>query len=154
MRATRKSLRQTLNLTNDAPRAIAGAAFWHSLLGLGRVGEPLTPVYTWADGRGADDAVRLRAEFDEHQIQQRILELLEGAIGRAKKIIVSGGILQSPASLQILADTLGRNLETCADQEASLRGAAVHALEQLETKVLPPKRGRRIRPHPKNSIRA
>ena len=394
LRATRKSLRQTLSLTNGAPRAIAGAAFWHSLLGLDRAGEPLTPIYTWADGRGAEDAARLRAEFDEHEIQQRtgcmlrasfwpaklrwirrtqpklfrrvtrwvspaewlfekiwtvracshsmasgtglyhlarrdwddellaacrltrahvgalcdamdhngtsvfpaigdgaasnlgsgvsaarvvsinvgtsaavraviateaplpfglfrfvvdqkrfllggavsnagnlhawcrrelrlpdddhalekilrqpaaawltvlpfwvterapswpehlggvivgltqasaaadllraaaaavsyrladILELLEGAIGRAKKIIVSGGILQSPASLQILADALGRNLETCANQEASLRGAAVHALEQLGIRVLPPKRGRRIRPHPKNSIRA
>jgi gluconokinase len=394
LRATRKCLRQTCHLTNDRPRAIAGSAFWHSLLGLDRAGEPLTPVYTWADARAVEDAARLRAEFDEHAIQQRtgcmlrasfwpaklrwlrrtepklfrhvsrwvspaewifekiwnvracshsmasgtglynsarrdwddellaasclmktqlgvlcdsverdgtpmfpalgdgaagnlgsgaaapsvvainvgtsaavrsvlveearlpfglfrfvvderrfllggavsnagnlrawcrrelhlpndertleklirrpaaepltvlpfwvnerapswpeqldgvilgltqattaadlirattlavscrladILELLEGAIGRAKKIVVSGGILASPASLQILAEALERNLETCADQEASLRGAAVHALENLGTKVPPPKVGRTIRPERKNLVRA
>ena len=61
----------------------------------------------------------------------QILELLERSIGRAKKIIVSGGILQSPASLQLLADSLGRDLEICSEQEASLRGAAIYALEKL-----------------------
>jgi gluconokinase len=74
-----------------------------------------------------------------------ILEILEGSIGRAKKIIVSGGILQSPASLQLLADSLGRDLEVAGDQEASLRGAAVHALEQLGRKIAPPKFQRQIR---------
>ena len=74
-----------------------------------------------------------------------ILEEVESAIGRAKKIIVSGGIRQSPASLQILADSLGRDLEVCADQEASLRGAAVHALERLGHKIAAPKFQRRIR---------
>lgn len=75
-----------------------------------------------------------------------ILALLETAAGRAKKIIVSGGILQSPASLQILADSLGRELYVCTEQEASLRGAAIHAVEQIGGKVDPPKTGRRIRP--------
>jgi len=394
LHATRKCLYQTSRLTTARPRAVAGSAFWHSLLGLDRAGEPLTPIYTWAEARGAQDAARLRAEFDEHQIQQRtgcmlrasfwpaklrwlrrtqpklfrrvrrwvspaewiferiwdvhgcshsmasgtglydcarhdwdnellaavcltrvqlgvlrdaveregslvfpalgdgaasnlgsgaaapgvvainvgtsaavrsvlatdirppfglfrfvvderrtllggavsnagnlrawcrrelrlpndertleklirrpaaapltvlpfwvnerapswpehldgvilgltqattaadllratalavscrladILELLEGTIGRAKKIVVSGGILASPASLQILAEALGRNLETCADQEASLRGAAVHALENLGAKVPPPKPGRTIRPEPENVVRA
>lgn len=74
-----------------------------------------------------------------------IFDQLESAIGRAEKVIVSGGILQSPASLQILADSLGRDLLTCADQEASLRGAAVHALEQVGEKVPAPKEGRPIR---------
>ncbi len=74
-----------------------------------------------------------------------IFEQVESAIGRARKIIVSGGILQSPASLQILADSLGRDLEVCADQEASLRGAAIHALEQLGHKIAAPKFQRRIR---------
>ncbi len=64
-----------------------------------------------------------------------ILFQLETAIGRARKIVVSGGILQSPASLQILADSLGRDLDICAEQEASLRGAAVHALEQSGRKI-------------------
>jgi gluconokinase len=393
LRATRKCLRQTYRLTTGRPRAIAGSAFWHSLLGLDRAGEPLTPVYTWADARAVEDGARLREEFNEYQIQQRtgcmlrasfwpaklrwlrrtqpklfrrvhrwvspaewifekiwgipgcshsmasgtglydcaghdwddelmaavcltraqlgtlrnsveregarlfpalgdgaagnlgsgaaapgvvainvgtsaavrsvlaaearlpfglfrfvlderrsllggavsnagnlrawcrrelhlpndervlekvlrqsatarltvlpfwvnerapswpehldgvilgltqattaadlvrattlavscrladILELLEGAIGRAKRIVVSGGILGSPASLQILAEALGRNLETCADQEASLRGAAVHALENLGAKVPLPKQGRTIRPKQENLAR-
>ena len=74
-----------------------------------------------------------------------IFEQVESAIGRARKIIVSGGILQSPASLQILADSLGRDLEVCADQDASLRGAAVHALERLGHKIATPKFQRRVR---------
>lgn len=396
LRATRNSLRQTLGLTKGAPRAIGGSGFWHSLLGLDHAGEPLTPVYTWADARGAADAARLRAEFDEHEIQQRtgcmlrasfwpaklrwlrrtqpklfrrvarwlspaewifekiwkvracshsmasgtglynlarrdwddealeaccltrtqlgalrdavdcdgsivfpaigdgaagnlgsgatrpgfvainvgtsaavravppigarlpfglfefvidskrnllggamsnagnlrawalrelrlpndkrdlerllrkagagaasltilpfwageraptwpenltgtvvglsqattaadllvatltavchrladILEMLEGSIGRAKKIIVSGGILQSPASLRLLADSLGRDFEVCGDQEASLRGAAVHALEQLGRNIAPPRFQRRIRHDRARSKRA
>ena len=74
-----------------------------------------------------------------------ILEQVESATGRARKIIVSGGILRSPISLQILADSLGRDLAVCADEEASLRGAAVHALEQLGHKIAAPKFGHRIR---------
>lgn len=396
LRATRQCLRQTRAFTKTAPRAVAGSAFWHSLLGLNRAGEPITPVYTWADSRCAEDAARLREEFDERQIQQRtgcmlratfwpaklrwlrrtqprlfrlvtrwvspaewifeklwavracshsmasgtglynlrrrawddellaascltnaqlgalrdvvdndgalvfpaigdgaasnlgssasapgvvainvgtsaavravlttesplpfglfrfvvdqkrfllggavsnagnlhawcrrelrlpederafekilrqnppgaahltvlpfwvserapswpehldgailglsqtttagdllrattaavsyrladILELLEKTIGRAKRIIVSGGISPSPAALQILADALGRTVETCANQDASLRGAAVHALEQLGREAPPAKLGRVIRPHPRNSVRA
>ncbi len=387
LRATRKCIRETRALTNAPLRAIAGSGFWHSLLGLDRAGQPLTPVYTWADARGVEDAARLRKELDEHKIQQRtgcmlrasfwpaklrwlrrtqpdlfrhvvrwvspaewifqkiwsvhgcshsmasgtglynlarrdwddellaatrlpraklgalrdavqgegrmvfpaigdgaasnlgsgafapgvvainvgtsaavrtvittdaplpfglfrfvvdrerfllggavsnagnlrawcrrelrlpndegelekilrreaprsnrltilpfwaserapswpehldgvilgltqassagdllgatnaaisyrladILELLEGAVGRAKKIIVSGGILHSPASLQLLANSLGRDLEVCGDSEASLRGAAAHALEQLGHKMVAPKFQHRIR---------
>ena len=74
-----------------------------------------------------------------------ILTRLENAIGRSKKIIVSGGIVQSPSSLQILADSLGRDLAVCVEQEASLRGAAVHALEMSGRKVPPPKPGKIIR---------
>jgi gluconokinase len=83
-----------------------------------------------------------------------ILNQLENAIGRAKRIVVSGGIQQSPASLQILADSLGRDLDVCADQEASLRGAAVHALEQLGAKIPRPKCGKRIRHRPVQAIQA
>ncbi|MBA3652416.1 MAG: carbohydrate kinase, partial [Chthoniobacterales bacterium] len=76
-----------------------------------------------------------------------ILAQLESTIGRAKKIVVSGGILQSPASLQMLADSLGRNLHPCADQEASLRGAAVYALERSGVRIPAPKFRQQIRPH-------
>ncbi len=79
-----------------------------------------------------------------HRLAEILLEL-ESALGRAKKIVVSGGILQSPASLQILADSLGRDLDICADQEASLRGAALHALERAGRKTAAPKCNLRIR---------
>jgi gluconokinase len=73
-----------------------------------------------------------------------ILDRLESATGKAKQIVVSGGILRSPAALQILADALGRDLEICAEQEASLRGAAVHALEQSGERIAPPRLRQRV----------
>jgi gluconokinase len=60
-----------------------------------------------------------------------ILHLMEKASGRAKQIVVSGGILRSAASLKLLADALGRDVCVCADAEASLRGAAVYVLGKL-----------------------
>jgi len=84
LRATRKCLHQTCRLTTPRPRAVAGSSFWHSLLGLDRAGEPLTPVYTWADARGAQDAARLRAEVDEHEIQQRTGCMLRASFWPAK----------------------------------------------------------------------
>lgn len=84
-----------------------------------------------------------------HRLAEIFTELA-GAIGRVRQIVVSGGILQSPASLQILADSLGREIVTCGDQEASLRGAAVHALEKAGQKISAPALGRRIAPVPEN----
>lgn len=46
-------------------REVAGLSFsaaLHSLLGLGAAGEPVTPVYLWADTRGSEAARRLRAD--------------------------------------------------------------------------------------------
>ena len=83
-----------------------------------------------------------------------IFDQLEGVIGRAEQVIVSGGILQSRASLQILADSLGRDLVTCADQEASSRGAAVYALEQAGEKIAAPKYGRVVRHDEKRAVAA
>ena len=60
-----------------------------------------------------------------------ILELLGETNGRAKQIIVSGGILRSKPSLRLLADSLGRDIYVSAQKEASLRGAAVYVLEKL-----------------------
>ncbi|HEX4630325.1 MAG TPA: gluconokinase [Chthoniobacterales bacterium] len=60
-----------------------------------------------------------------------ILELLEQNAGRAKQVIVSGGILRSKPSLVLLADSLGRDICISAEKEASLRGAAVYVLEKL-----------------------
>ncbi|MEY2548392.1 MAG: gluconokinase [Verrucomicrobiota bacterium] len=60
-----------------------------------------------------------------------ILEMLEEKRGRAKQIIVSGGIVHSKPSLPVLADALGRDIAVSAQPEASLRGAAIYALEKL-----------------------
>lgn len=75
-----------------------------------------------------------------------ILERLE--VPRGAEIIVSGGVLHSPASLHILADALGRNLRVCRELESSLRGAAVHALESLGYEIPPLRPGRMIRYRP------
>lgn len=96
----------------------------------------------------AADLLRATTGAVCHRLAE-ILDQLEKACGHFKKIIVSGGILQSPASLQILANSLGRKIIPTADQEASLRGAAVHALEQLGKKIPPPKLGRAIHPQAK-----
>lgn len=49
------------------------------------------------------------------------------------EIIASGGaILSSPAWLQLTADVLGRPIRTLAEREATSRGLAVLALEQLQ----------------------
>jgi gluconokinase len=74
-----------------------------------------------------------------------ILALLEGAGHEAKQIIVSGGILRSPASLKLLADVLGRDLQISPQAEASLRGAAVYALEKLGRKPAPLHRHKLVR---------
>lgn len=88
-----------------------------------------------------------------HRLAEILIQL-ETSIGRAKRIVVSGGILQSPASLQILADSLGRNLDVCADQEASLRGAAVRALEGAGWKVAPPKCEKKVRANRHHAAKA
>jgi len=71
---------------------------------------------------------------------------METSLGlRSKSVIVSGGILKSAASLKILADALGRDLQMSMEPEASLRGAAVHALAQ--NRISPPRlrSGRKVR---------
>jgi sugar (pentulose or hexulose) kinase len=56
--------------------------------------------------------------------------------------------LQSPASIRLLADALGRDLRVSAEPEASLRGAAVYVLEALECRVDPLRQGKIVRHDP------
>lgn len=44
---------------------VAVSCFWHSLVGVNAGGEPLTPVYVWADMRAARFAEELRGQLDE-----------------------------------------------------------------------------------------
>lgn len=52
-------------------KAVGMSTFWHSVLGLGADGEPVTPLYNWADQRSAEVARRLRRDLDTHAIHQR-----------------------------------------------------------------------------------
>lgn len=63
----------------------------------------------------------------------QILDLLER--GAPRQIVVSGGILRSPALLTLLADSLGRDIHAATEMEASLRGAAIYALQKLGFKT-------------------
>jgi gluconokinase len=47
------------------------ATFWHGLLGFDRTGQPLTPLYMWADTRSAGDATLLREALDEPALHAR-----------------------------------------------------------------------------------
>ena len=75
----------------------------------------------------------------------QILALIERAAGPAREIIVSGGILSSPAALRLLADSLGRDLSISSERESSLRGAAVYALEKAGGKAAPLRTARKLR---------
>ncbi len=57
------------------------------------------------------------------------LSLPSKAAQPSPELVVSGGILKSPGLLQRLADVLGRPVCPSTEPEASLRGAAVYALE-------------------------
>lgn len=48
--------------------AVGMSCFWHSLLGTDAQGNPLTPIYTWADSRCSEDAARLRGELSEREV--------------------------------------------------------------------------------------
>ena len=61
----------------------------------------------------------------------QILRILEQATGRSRRVIVSGGGVHSLSAVRMLADALGRDLNLSSEPEASLCGAAVHALNQL-----------------------
>ncbi|HEX7243754.1 MAG TPA: FGGY family carbohydrate kinase, partial [Longimicrobiaceae bacterium] len=51
--------------------AVGASCFWHSLLGVGADGSPLTPVYGWGEMRSAAAALRLRERVDEDAVHAR-----------------------------------------------------------------------------------
>jgi gluconokinase len=51
--------------------AVAIAGFWHGLLGLDAAGDPVTPLFSWADQRGSAEAARLSGEVDEAAVHRR-----------------------------------------------------------------------------------
>lgn len=74
--------------------------------------------------------------------------------GSSPRFLVGGGIQKSPSSLQRLADVLGRPLTALDEPEASLRGAAIFALERLgHHHLLAPATGRTVKPDAKRAKR-
>jgi gluconokinase len=61
----------------------------------------------------------------------RIHELLLTQEKSAPKLIVSGGIQKSASSMLRLANVLGQSVYASDEPEASIRGAAILALERL-----------------------
>ena len=76
------------------------------------------------------DMLQAITEATYHRIA-RIHELLVADEKAPPKLIVSGGIQKSESSLQRLASVLGQPLYPNDEPEASIRGAAIYALEKL-----------------------
>jgi gluconokinase len=52
-------------------RVVGMSTFWHSVIGLDANGDPITPLYNWADQRSGAVAQRLQRDLDTHAIHQR-----------------------------------------------------------------------------------
>lgn len=52
--------------------AVASDCFTLSILGVGADGNAVTPIYTYADSRGAREVAELRSRFDERGTHQRV----------------------------------------------------------------------------------
>jgi gluconokinase len=96
----------------------------------------------------------LRAALESVALRFReIYCLLAGPWGAPAEVIASGGaLLHSPAWTQMMADALGRPVTICTETEASCRGAALWALEQLgiikSVSALPASTGAVFTPRP------
>ena len=81
-----------------------------------------------------------------YQRLARIAELIIAEEKSTPRFIVSGGILRSPQALQRLADVLGLPVYPSEEMEASIRGAAVYALEKLGLHTPPGRFGSAVKP--------
>jgi gluconokinase len=75
-----------------------------------------------------------------------IAELLISSSGQAPKFFVSGGIQNSQTALQRLTDVLNHPLYANPEPEASIRGAAIYAMEKLSLPVAPLEKTRPLQP--------
>ncbi len=70
--------------------AVAPTTFWHSLLGVGADGAPLTPVYGWGDMRASEAALRLRERVDPAAAHARTGCFLHPSYPAAKLLWLRG----------------------------------------------------------------
>ncbi|HEX8311241.1 MAG TPA: gluconokinase [Chthoniobacteraceae bacterium] len=94
------------------------------------------------------DLLQAITEGSYHRLA-RIAELLIAAEPSAPKFIVSGGIQKSASAMQRLADVLGLTIYANDEMEASIRGAAIYALEKLGVPVPKYAVAIPVRPRPK-----
>jgi gluconokinase len=87
-------------------------------------------IYGMRQSTTALDMLQAITEATYHRIA-RIHEMVVADEKTAPKLIVSGGIQKSASSLARLSNVLGQNVYANDEAEASLRGAAVYALEKL-----------------------
>ena len=103
---------------------------------------------TWPDGlhgviaglaqtTTAADIFRAVTTSTYYRLAEILAEIEEALGHEGSHVIVSGGVLRSPASLKLLADCLGRDIRVSRQMESSLRGAAIHAIQQLGGTVAP-----------------
>jgi gluconokinase len=92
----------------------------------------------------ATDILRATTTAVLYRLAQ-IFDLIEGATGRPRRIIVSGGIVHSMAAIKLLTDAIGRDVEIAREAEASLRGAAVHVLNRMGIAAGPERAGKTIK---------
>ncbi|HEV7214738.1 MAG TPA: FGGY family carbohydrate kinase, partial [Chloroflexota bacterium] len=64
--------------------AVATDTFWHNMIALDGEGQPLSPIYTWADTRATAAAEQLKKELDERAVHQRTGCVLHASYWPAK----------------------------------------------------------------------
>jgi len=98
----------------------------------------------------------LRAALESVALRFReIYGVLAGRFGEPIEVLATGGaLLNSPAWTQMMADAIGRPLTACTEPEASCRGAALWALEQIgaieNIGKIPASTGATFEPRPEN----
>jgi gluconokinase len=96
----------------------------------------------------------LRAGLEAVALRFALLhEIVSDEASKAREVVATGGaLLNSPAWVQMMADALGRPVVISDEPEASSRGAALLALEQLgaieSIEAVPAGMGRTYRPNP------
>ncbi|HEX5868825.1 MAG TPA: FGGY family carbohydrate kinase [Longimicrobium sp.] len=95
------------------PAAVATAAFWHGLVGIGADGRAVTPLYGWGDGRARGAAEALRPRVDERAMHRRTGCFLHELYPAAKLVWLrgpSGDSLPRSATWAGIGELLGLRL--------------------------------------------
>jgi gluconokinase len=69
---------------HESLAAVAPTTFWHSLLGVDRDGQAITPVYLWMDSRSRKEAQALKEQLDEAAVHARTGCMLHSTYWPAK----------------------------------------------------------------------